>query len=136
MIGKRRLEDRKVAQVLYIDDDAQNRLLVRRVLEVEGYIVLEAEDGPAGLELAADRNPDLILLDINLPGIDGYEIASRLKEDERTRHIPVVAMTADVLRGARERARHAGFDGYISKPIDVDLLPDQIGCFLRGREWE
>jgi len=122
--------------VLYIDDNAQNRLLVKRILEAEGYAVLEAEDGLAGLGLAADLLPDLILLDILLPGSDGYEVSKRLKEDARTRHIPVVAMTADVLQGAREKALCAGFDGYIPKPIDVDLLPGQIHGFLRGQEWE
>jgi CheY-like chemotaxis protein len=126
----------KKPRILYIDDNAQNRLLVKRILEAKEYTVLEAQDGPTGLELAIDLLPDLILLDILLPGSDGYEVSKRLKEDARTRHIPVVAMTADVLQGAREKALCAGFDGYIPKPIDVDLLPGQIHGFLRGQEWE
>jgi len=119
------------AKVLYIEDNIENRTLVKRVLEVEGYIVLEADDGIDGLRIVQEEAPDLILIDINLPEIDGYEITTRLRQMESLSNIPIVALTANVLKGDRERSLEAGCDGYIQKPIDVDLLPAQIAAFLR-----
>lgn len=118
------------ATLLYIEDNAANRLLVRRVLEAEGHTVLEAPDGPAGLEMVRDRPPDLILLDINLPEMDGYEFVSRLRKIQGLEETPVIALTANVMKGDRERTLAAGCDGYIQKPIDVDALPGQITSFL------
>ena len=119
------------AKVLYIEDNVENRTLVKRVLEVEGYVVLEADDGIDGLRVAREEAPDLILIDINLPEVDGYEVTTRLRQMEGMNNIPIVALTANVLKGDRERSLDAGCDGYIQKPIDVDLLPAQIAAFLR-----
>ncbi len=119
------------AKVLYIEDNVENRTLVKRVLEVEGYVVLEAGDGREGLRMVREEAPDLILMDINLPEVDGYEITARLRQMEGLNNIPIVALTANVLKGDRERSLDAGCDGYIQKPIDVDLLPAQIAAFLR-----
>lgn len=118
-------------RILYIEDNFENRILVKRVLEVEGYVVLEADDGPSGMRVAEQETPDLILMDINLPEIDGYEVTSRLRQNPSLAHVPIVALTANVLKGDRERSLAAGCDGYIQKPIDVDLLPAQIAAFLR-----
>jgi two-component system cell cycle response regulator DivK len=122
------------ATILYIEDDQQNRVLVRRVLEASGFTVIEAENGTVGLQLAQELLPDLILLDINLPEISGYEVTSRLKELEALAHVPIVAMTANVMKGDREKTLAAGCDGYIEKPIDVDMLPDQINQFLSSKD--
>jgi two-component system cell cycle response regulator DivK len=119
------------AKVLYIEDNVENRTLVKRVLEVEGYVVLEADGGTDGLRIVREEAPDLILIDINLPEVDGYEITTRLRRMEGLNNIPIVALTANVLKGDRERSLGAGCDGYIQKPIDVDLLPAQIAAFLR-----
>ncbi len=118
-------------RILYIEDNFENRILVKRVLEAEGYAVLEADDGPSGMQIAEQETPDLILMDINLPEIDGYEVTARLRQNPLLAHVPIVALTANVLKGDRERSLAAGCDGYIQKPIDVDLLPAQIAAFLR-----
>jgi two-component system cell cycle response regulator DivK len=117
-------------KILYIEDDLHNRVLVRRVLEAAGFAIIEAENGPVGLQLAQEQTPDLILIDINLPKMDGYEVTRRLKELKALARIPIVAMTANVMKGDREKTLDAGCDGYIQKPIDVDLLPEQINRFL------
>ncbi|HHS96502.1 MAG TPA: response regulator [Chloroflexi bacterium] len=117
--------------ILYIEDNPENRLLVRRILEAEGYTVVEAEDAPSGLEAAQNVSPDLILLDINLPEMDGYEFTARLRQTPGLKEIPIVALTANVMKGDRERTLAAGCDGYIQKPIDVDELPRQIARFLQ-----
>jgi two-component system cell cycle response regulator DivK len=113
-------------RVLYIEDNPENRLLVRRVLEAEGYTVIEAVDGPSGLEAATETDPDLILLDISLPQIDGYTLAGRFQDLPGLEGVPVLAVTANVMKGDRERSLAAGCNGYIAKPIDIDRLPGQI----------
>lgn len=118
------------ANILYIEDNPENRLLVRRILEAEGYSVTEAEDGPSGLEAVRTCEPDLILLDINLPEMDGYELTSHLRQLTSN---PIIALTANVMKGDRERTLAAGCDGYIQKPIDVDELPRQVEIFLQRR---
>ncbi len=120
-------------KVLYIEDNFDNMSLVKRVLEIEGYEVIGAESGRDGLAKAIANKPDLIITDINLPDIDGYEVTDTLKKGKDTAHIPVIAMTANVMKKDRENVLHAGCDGYISKPIDVDELPTQIENFLKGR---
>lgn len=117
-------------RILYIEDDFQNRVLVRRVLEASGFAILEAENGKTGLLMAREHVPDLILVDINLPEMDGYEVTLRLKQINALSHVPIVAMTANVMKGDREKTLAAGCDGYIQKPIDVDMLPEQINRFL------
>jgi len=121
------------AKILYIEDNTDNMTLVRRVLEIEGYEVIPAETGREGLAKAYENKPDIIITDINLPDIDGYEITDTLKKDKMTAHIPIIAMTANVMKKDRENVFQAGCDGYISKPIDIDELPAQVENFLRGR---
>ncbi len=118
-------------RILYIEDNLENRLLMRRVLVAEGYLVEEAADGNDGLQHAAESPPDLILIDINLPEIDGYEVTARLKQLPNLTGVPIVAVTANVMKGDREKTLAAGCDGYIQKPIDIDLLPSQIESFLK-----
>ncbi len=119
--------------ILYVEDDPVNRLLVQRVLASEGYKMLEAEDGLSGIEAARHQRPDLILLDVNIPNMNGYAVSTRLKSLPETRDIPVIALTANVMEGDRSRALAAGCDGYIPKPIDVDALPQQVAAFLKGK---
>ena len=118
------------ATILYVEDNYDNRMLVRRVLEAEGYRVIEAEDGVQGIERLLSQTPDLVLMDINLPEIDGYEVTKRFKQLPSMDKVPVIAMTANVMKGDREKTLAAGCDGYIPKPIDIDALPDQIARFL------
>ncbi len=121
------------AKILYIEDNADNRLLVRRILMVEGYEVLEAEDGKTGIELAMHEQPDLVLMDMNLPEVDGYELTRLMREKPELQNIPIIAMTANVMHGDREKTLEAGCDGYIPKPIDVDALPTQVEKFLTAK---
>jgi two-component system cell cycle response regulator DivK len=119
-------------KILYIEDSPSNRLLVTRILLVEGYEVLEASEGLQGIEMAKSERPDLILMDMNLPEVDGYELTEKVKADPELADIPVVAMTANVMQGDREKALQAGCIGYIPKPIDVDSLPEQVAGFLKS----
>ena len=120
--------------ILYIEDNPENRLLVKRILEVEGYKVIEANSGLAGLSAAETMHPDLILMDINLPELDGYELTRRLKQIKHLTGVPVIAMTANVMKGDREKTLAAGCDGYIQKPIDVDELPVQVANYLQAKK--
>ena len=119
-------------RILYIEDSPSNRLLVTRILSAEGYEVLEAADGVEGINVARSEHPDLILMDMNLPEVDGYELTETFRSDPDLTDIPVVAMTANVMQGDREKALQAGCVGYIPKPIDVDLLPSQVADFLNA----
>lgn len=120
------------AKILYIEDSPSNRLLVSRILLVEGYEVIEAEDGIVGIDLAKQEHPDLILMDMNLPDRDGYELTREIRAIPELADIPVVAMTANVMHGDREKTLEAGCVGYIPKPIDVDALPEQVARFLEA----
>ncbi len=120
------------ARILYVEDDPSSARLVQRVLEAEGFDVRVATDGIAALEAARQLKPDLILMDINISGLDGYEVTTRLRALEELKDVPIVAVTAATLRGDRERALIAGCDGYIPKPIDVDRFPQQVKAFLSG----
>ena len=120
-------------KILYIEDNRENRLLVRAVLEAAGYMIVDAEDGLAGIEAAIREEPSLILLDINLPGVDGYELVAILKSFPNLASTPVVALTAYAMQGDRQRTLVAGCDGYIQKPIDVDAFPRQVAEFLGGK---
>ncbi|GAB4442947.1 MAG: hybrid sensor histidine kinase/response regulator [Anaerolineae bacterium] len=119
--------------ILHVEDNPANRILVKQVLEVAGYTVVEAHDGLAAIKMAQELQPDLILMDINIPGIDGYETTTRLKSLPGLNHVPIIALTAKTLAGDRERALTAGCDGYIAKPINVDTLAAQLAEFLAGR---
>lgn len=117
-------------KILYIEDNLHNRTLVKRVLEIENYQVLEAENGRQGIAQAEMMQPDLIIVDINLPDINGYEVTRELRKRPLTAQTPILAMTANVMKGDREKTLAAGCDGYIRKPIDIDLLPQQIAEYL------
>jgi signal transduction histidine kinase len=120
------------ARILYVEDDPSSARLVQRILEAEGFDVRIATDGIAAMEAARQLRPDLILMDINISGLDGYEVTTRLRALEELRDVPIVAVTAATLKGDRERALIAGCDGYIPKPIDVDRFPQQVEAFLGG----
>lgn len=119
-------------KILYIEDNPENRTLVRRVLEVEGYIVILAINAKDGLAQAAANPPDLILMDINMPEMDGYTTTARIKALPGLEKIKVIALTANVMKGDKEKTLAAGCDGYIQKPIDVDQLPRQIARYLES----
>lgn len=119
--------------ILYIEDNFDNRMLVRRVLSAAGYEVVEAENAGAGLEWLKKNRPDMILMDINMPDVDGYTLTAQIRTLDGFAEIPIVALTANVMRGDREKSLEAGCDGYIQKPIDIDLLPDQILRYLRKK---
>ena len=109
-------------QILVVEDNDRNMKLFRDVLQVTGYSTLEASTGRQALALAREHRPDLVLMDIQLPDMDGLEALGRLRMDERTAAIPVLAVTAQAMRGDHERFTAAGFDGYLAKPVDVDGL--------------
>jgi len=120
-------------KILYIEDNSDNRKLVRRVLEWDGYEVVEAKDGTEALARLETEPIDLALLDINMPDIDGYTLTTAIRSNPRFSRLPIVAVTANVMRGDRERSLQAGCDGYIQKPIDIDTLSQQIERFLISR---
>ncbi len=120
--------------ILYVEDNVDNRTLVRRILMAEGFRLIEAPDAGQALKFLESQTPDLILMDINMPDIDGYTLTSRLKALPGLQNVPIIAMTANALKGDRERSLEAGCDGYIQKPIDVDSLPRQIIRFLTMRK--
>ncbi len=122
--------------ILYVEDNLANRILVRRVLEAEAYTVLEAANAEEALQIIQSQNVplSLILMDINMPDLDGYTLTGKIKQIPEMKNIPIVALTANVMKGDRERSLEAGCDGYIQKPIDVDALPQQIASFLREVE--
>jgi len=116
--------------ILVVEDNERNLKLLRDVLEFAGYDVRVARTAEDGISLAAREPPDLVLMDLQLPGIDGMEALRRLRESPRTADIPVVAVTAQAMKQDRERALAAGFNGYIEKPISVRAFPDQVRSFL------
>jgi two-component system, cell cycle response regulator DivK len=118
-------------RILVIEDNLKNRKLVRDVLLHAGYDVVEASTGEEGIEVAASCEPDLVLMDLQLPGIDGTEALQRLRDTDGRRY-PVVAVTAFAMDSDRDRAFAAGFDGYVEKPISVRSLPRQVRGFLAG----
>src|SRR5688572_19469821 len=121
------------AKILHVEDNRENRMLVRAVLEAEGYTVIDAEDGLSGIEAAIREEPALILLDVNLPAVDGYEVVAIIKSFPAFANTPIIAVTAYAMEGDRQRTLVAGCDGYIQKPIDVDAFPRQVAEFLQGR---
>ncbi len=119
-----------MTKILYVEDNPENRLLVRRILLAEDFEVIEANDAYQAMKVIETNTPDLILMDINLPEVDGYTLTARLKENPKLSQVPIIALTANVMKGDRERILDSGCDGYIQKPIDVDALPVQIRSFL------
>jgi two-component system, cell cycle response regulator DivK len=118
------------AKILLIEDNPENRYLVTFLLEQRGHKIIPADSGPHGLELAADIHPDLILLDIQLPGMDGHAVARALKSDPRLRHIPIIAVTSYAMVGDREKCLAAGAEGYIEKPINPESFVAEVERFL------
>jgi CheY-like chemotaxis protein len=116
--------------VLVVDDNPDNLLLVDYVLRAHGHAPLLARDGHDAIRLALTHCPDLVLLDIRMPGIDGYEVAAAIRGEPSLLGMRVVAMTASVMAADRERVRSAGFDGYIAKPIDPETFMDTLGRYL------
>ena len=121
------------AKILVVDDNPTNLKLVSDVLAFEGYDILKAADAEEAQLVLADTLPDLILMDIALPGMDGLTLTRKLKADERTRYIRIVALTAFAMKGDDQKAFGAGCDGYITKPIDTRKFPAQVASFLNGQ---
>lgn len=119
--------------VLYVEDNPDNRKLVKRVLMVEDFVVHLAVDGPSALEFVQHTTPDIILMDINLPEMDGYEVTGQMRQMPHLVDIPIVALTANVMKQDKEKTKEAGCDGFIGKPIDIDLLPQQVRNYLKNR---
>jgi CheY-like chemotaxis protein len=120
-------------RILIVDDNKTNLKLASDVLAFDGYEILNAIDAESAQEIIRNTTPDLILMDIALPGMDGLTLTRLLKADEATRNIVVVALTAFAMKGDDARARDAGCDGYITKPIDTRTLPDAVAGYLRAR---
>ncbi|MGA9334209.1 MAG: response regulator [Rudaea sp.] len=119
--------------ILVIEDNEQNRYLVTFLLERHGHVVEVAQDGETGIAAAQKCSPALILLDLQLPGMDGLEVARTLRRLDDLRNVPIIAVTSHAMTGDDEKALAAGCDAYIEKPIDADKFPAQISDFLRGR---
>jgi len=117
-------------RILIVDDNPVNLKLATDVLEMEGYTVEKAVDAEQAQEMLKSATPDLILMDIALPGMDGLTLTRKLKADERLKDVPVVAMTAFAMKGDEQKALAAGCDGYITKPIDTRKLPQQVAAYL------
>jgi two-component system, cell cycle response regulator DivK len=122
------------ATILVVEDNEKNLKLVRDVLQYAGYDVVAASSAEQGLAMAIERPPDLVLMDLQLPGMDGTAALRQLRDSPRTRSVPVVAVTAFAMKDDRERALRAGFDGYLEKPISVQALPEQVRSFLPAEE--
>jgi len=119
--------------ILIVEDNEKNMKLARDVLRFHGFRTVEATDGETAITLAAEQLPALVLMDIQLPGIDGIAAMKRIRADARTKHIPTVALTASVMTGDRERFDEAGFDGFIAKPIDVKSFPTTVRGYLDAK---
>ena len=119
--------------VLIVDDNEKNAKLARDVLRFAGFRTIEAGSGEAGFSLAVEHLPDVILMDIRLPDMEGTVVLRNLKNEPRTAQIPVVALTSFAMKGDRESFLEAGFDGYLEKPISVKAFPDQVRSYLEGR---
>lgn len=119
---------RMAKRILCVEDNPQNMRLVRKILQHHGYEVIEAEDGLSGVDKALNQHPDLVLMDINLPDIDGLEATGRIKQERPSLH--VVALTANAMYGDEERCLAAGCDGYISKPVSKSVLLDKLAGIL------
>lgn len=122
-----------MARILLVEDNEMNRDMLSRRLERRGFQIVMALDGRQGVEMAASESPDLILMDMSLPVLDGWEATRRIKSDERTKSIPIIALTAHAMSGDREKALEAGCDDYDIKPIELPRLLAKIDALL-GKE--
>ena len=117
-------------RILMVEDTEDNRQIIRDLMESVGYDLIEAEDGAAGIAMAAEHRPDLILMDIQLPVMDGYEASRQIKANPELRHIPIIAVTSYALSGDEEKTRAAGCDGYVAKPFSPRQLLAKMNEFL------
>lgn len=122
--------DENLGTILYVEDDPNNRTLIRRILGAEGYTVYEAANASIAMETLKSLKPDLILMDINMPDVDGYTLTAKIRAIPEMRTVPIVALTANVMKGDMERSLQAGCDGYIQKPIDIDTIAIQVQRFM------
>lgn len=120
-------------KILVVDDNQDNRELVVKILKSMGYQMIEAIDGEDALKKAFAEKPDLILMDISIPKLNGYEVTRRLKSQADFKDTPIIALTAHAMKGDREKAIEAGCEGYISKPFNIHELPDQIKTYLKEK---
>lgn len=120
------------ARILLVEDNATNRYLATYLLEQHGYQVSHAADGEQALASAATERPDVILMDIQMPKMDGYEAARRIKEQEELRHIPLIALTSYAMAGDRQRAMASGFAGYIEKPFATETFAVEVGKHIKA----
>ena len=118
-------------RILYVEDNFENRLFVRRVLESMDIEMIEAHDGLAGIDMAQSEQPDLILMDVGLPGIDGLETTKRIRVIDSVGRIPIIALTANAMKGDQERCLEAGCDAYLQKPISVNDLREKVLHYLK-----
>lgn len=124
------MDDASKKTVLLVEDNEDNLVVYRTILDHVGYQVLEARDGEEGVNRAREEHPDLILMDISIPKIDGWEATRRLKADRATRDIPIIALTAHALEEDRERALAAGCDGYLAKPVEPRRVVEEVQRFV------
>lgn len=122
-----------MVRILVVEDSPMNRKILEVLLRGHGYEPLEAEDGNQAMEIISEDPPDLILMDMQLPGIDGYELTRRLRQDPATKDIPIIAVTANAMAGDDRKALDAGCDAYVAKPIDTRTFPELIASYLQGR---
>ncbi|MCK4888527.1 MAG: response regulator [Candidatus Aminicenantes bacterium] len=122
------------ANILIIEDNEQNLYLITFILESRGHTIIPAMDGESGIRIAGEIKPDIILLDIQLPGLDGYEVAKRLRNNPDLKNIPIVAVTSYAMVGDKEKALESGCTGYIEKPINPDTFPVEVEKFLKNSE--
>jgi two-component system cell cycle response regulator DivK len=128
------MPDIEKGTILYVEDNPDNRNLIRRVLNAEGYSVIEAVNATQAFEKLEAGGIHIILMDINMPDMDGYTLTAKIKSMEKFSKIPIIAVTANVMRGDREKSLDAGCDGYIQKPIDIDTLTQQIERIVTRRQ--
>ena len=124
------LPNEEKGTILYVEDNPENRMLVRRILLSEDYSLLEATNASEALEVLKSNKPNLILMDINMPDVDGYTLTAQIKKMPGFEHVPILALTANVMRGDKEKVLEAGCDGYIQKPLDFDELLKEVERFL------
>ncbi len=119
-----------MSKILIVEDNVLNLKLVRTLLQLKGYVVIEAMDAETGIRLAKQQSPNLILMDIQLPGLDGLSATRILREDAQTKDIPIVAVTSFAMEGDRQKVLDAGCTGYISKPLNTRTFAAEVGSYL------
>jgi CheY-like chemotaxis protein len=121
-------------KILVVEDNDRNRRLLKILLKARGYEVVEASTGKEAMDYLDSHNPDLILMDIQLPNVDGLELTKKIKSNDKTKDIPIIAVTAYAMKGDKERILESGCDAYVSKPIDTQELPQLIANILKNSE--